>query len=37
MLITRGHARASQFTSADFVRGIVFLLDEFESVQRMWE
>jgi len=36
-LIERGRARAKKFTSADFVRGIFALLDEFEPVRRTWE
>ena len=36
-LIERARARAARFTSADFVRGIFALLDEFEPVRRTWE
>lgn len=36
-LIARGHARAAQFTGAEYVRGIFALLDEFEPIRRNWK
>ena len=36
-LIARGWVRAQAWTSADFVRGIFSILDEFETVRRCWD
>jgi glycosyltransferase involved in cell wall biosynthesis len=35
-LARRGQARAGRFTGDDFVRGVIRLIDEFESVRRCW-
>jgi glycosyltransferase involved in cell wall biosynthesis len=35
-LILRGKERAQRFSSADFVRSVYALLDEFEAVRRCW-
>lgn len=35
-LVERGRRRAERFRSADFVRGVFQLLDEFEPVRRCW-
>lgn len=35
-LVERGHSRARCWTGKDFVRGVVRIIDEFESVRRAW-
>ncbi len=35
-LIVRGKERARRFTGADFAKGLIALLDEFQSIRRCW-
>jgi glycosyltransferase involved in cell wall biosynthesis len=35
-LIAKGQTRAKRFTSADYVRGLFKIMDEFEAVRRCW-
>jgi glycosyltransferase involved in cell wall biosynthesis len=34
--IKHGHMRASQWTGADYIKGVLAILDEFEAIRRCW-